>query len=72
MGWVIAGVGTVLIIDFVWLLGVSASCSALDAFNQEADDREQIESIREYNRRKQVKKSRRTEKRVSRKCGDGV
>ena len=40
MGWVIAGVSAVLLVDFVLLLGVSASSSALDEFNREADDRE--------------------------------
>ena len=56
MGWVIAGVSAVLLVDFVLLLGVSASSSALDEFNREADDREQAEAIREYNRRKVEKK----------------
>ena len=57
MGWVIAGVGAVLLMDFALLLGVSASSSALDEFNREADDREQVEAIREYNKKKALKKA---------------
>ncbi len=50
---VIVGIG--VIVDFIVCLGMITRSSARAAFDRERADREQIEAIREYNRRKAEK-----------------
>ncbi len=52
-------IGSALIVDFIVYLSILTRSSAIAAFEREMDDREQIEAIREYNRREAEQKDRR-------------
>lgn len=65
MGWVIAAIAIVAL-NFLFFLCIAASSSSRDAFDREEDDREQMDAIREYYRRKAEKRQRKLEKRKRR------
>lgn len=58
-GWIIVVIAIVVGFDFLLFLGIAATSSAMDAFNREADDREQLQALEEYSRKKAVKRQKR-------------
>ena len=64
-GWIIAGIvlAAVVIFDFIVFLGIAATSSAMDAFNHEADDLEQVQYLIDYNSTRAEKRKKKAGKR---------
>ena len=64
--WIAAGAVVFLLFNFLLIIGVLAASSALDDFNREADDRDQIEYIRRWYEKKEDRQKAKEQRRNAR------